>query len=101
VSRAGWRRTETSVQEEARDKGSISAAAEAFSFSIADPSFAGAFAFRRVQDLVDGYAAAWAWTARGIGFEFGMHVGYYLMIAALVLMGLEVLYALYQLATFL
>jgi len=30
-----------------------------------------------------------------------MHVGYYLMIAALVLMGLEVLYALYQLATFL
>jgi len=30
-----------------------------------------------------------------------MHVGYYLMIAALVLMGLEVLYALYQLSTFL
>jgi hypothetical protein len=39
--------------------------------------------------------------ARGIGFKLIMHVGYYLMIAALVLMGLEVLYALYQLATFL
>ena len=37
----------------------------------------------------------------GIGFKSGMHFGYYLMIAALVLMGLEVLYALYQLATFL
>jgi hypothetical protein len=30
-----------------------------------------------------------------------MHFGYYLMMAALILMGLEVLYALYQLATFL
>jgi hypothetical protein len=30
-----------------------------------------------------------------------MHFGFYLMIAALVLMGLELLYALYQLATFL
>ena len=36
-----------------------------------------------------------------IGFKSRMHFGYYLMIAALVLMGLEVLYALYQLATFL
>jgi hypothetical protein len=39
--------------------------------------------------------------ARGIGFKSLMHFGYYLMIAALVLMGLEVLYALYQLSTFL
>ena len=39
--------------------------------------------------------------AEGIGFKSGMHFGYYLMIAALVLMGLEVLYALYQLVTFL
>jgi hypothetical protein len=39
--------------------------------------------------------------AKGIGCKSGMHFGYYLMIAALVLMGLEVLYALYQLATFL
>jgi hypothetical protein len=31
----------------------------------------------------------------------GMYFNYFLMIAALVLMGLEVLYALYQLATFL
>jgi hypothetical protein len=30
-----------------------------------------------------------------------MHFGYYLVMAALVLMGLEVLYALYQLVTFL
>jgi hypothetical protein len=30
-----------------------------------------------------------------------MHFGYYLMLAALVLIGLEVLYRLYQLATFL
>ncbi len=29
-----------------------------------------------------------------------MHFGFYLMIAALVLVGLEVVYALYQLATF-
>jgi hypothetical protein len=36
-----------------------------------------------------------------IGFKSRMHFGYYLMIAALVLVGLEVLYALYQLATFL
>jgi hypothetical protein len=42
-----------------------------------------------------------AQAAKGIGFKSGMHFGYYLMIAALVLMGLEVLYALYQLATFL
>jgi len=46
-------------------------------------------------------AANWAQAARGIGFKSGMHFGYYLMIAALVLMGLEVLYALYQLVTFL
>ena len=43
VSRARWRRTEVSSQEEARDKGITSAAAEAFSFSVADASFAGDF----------------------------------------------------------
>jgi hypothetical protein len=42
-----------------------------------------------------------ALAARGIGFDSRMHFGYYLMMAALALMGLEVLYALYQLATFL
>jgi hypothetical protein len=36
-----------------------------------------------------------------VGFNSGMHFGYYLMMAALALMGLEVLYALYQLVTFL
>ena len=29
-----------------------------------------------------------------------MHFGFYMMVAALVLMGLEVIYALYQLASF-
>jgi len=39
--------------------------------------------------------------AKAFGFKSGMHFGYYLMMAALVLMGLELLYALYQLSTFL
>jgi hypothetical protein len=34
------------------------------------------------------------------GFKFFMHVTYYLMIAALTLIGFEVIYALYQLASF-
>jgi hypothetical protein len=34
------------------------------------------------------------------GFKSFMHFGYYLMIAALTLVGLEVVHALYQLATF-
>jgi hypothetical protein len=33
-------------------------------------------------------------------FKVPMHFGFYLMIAALVVMGLEVAYALYQLANF-
>ena len=54
VSRAGWRRTETSVQEEARDKGIISAAAEAFHFNCR-PIVRRRFSpLRRIQDLVDG-----------------------------------------------
>ena len=61
----------------------------------------GARPFRRVSSLVDGLARDSPRAAKGIGFKSGMHFGYYLMIAALVLMGLEVLYALYQLATFL
>ena len=35
-----------------------------------------------------------------IGFKIHMHFGFYLMIAALVVMGLEVAYSLYQLASF-
>jgi len=37
---------------------------------------------------------------KNIWFKLLMHFGFHLMIAALVLMGLEVIYALYQLATF-
>jgi hypothetical protein len=41
MSRASWRRTETSIQEEVRDKSITSAAAEAFLFCVADASIAG------------------------------------------------------------
>ena len=41
-----------------------------------------------------------AGAARRIWFKLLMHFGFYLMMAALVLMGLEAVYALYQLATF-
>ena len=94
---------ETSGQEEVRDKGVkgvTSAAAEAFLFSCRR-------IFRRGLVPSDAYRVwftAWrdsARAAKGIGFKSRMHFNYYLMIAALVLMGLEVLYALYQLATFL
>jgi hypothetical protein len=37
---------------------------------------------------------------RASGFKSLMHFSYYLMIAALTLIGFEVIYALYQLATF-
>jgi hypothetical protein len=40
------------------------------------------------------------WPPENIGFKVHMHFGFYLMIAALVVMGLEVAYALYQLASF-
>ena len=94
---------ETSGQEEVRDKGVkgvTSAAAEAFLFSCRR-------IFRRGLVPSDAYRVwftAWRESARAakrIRCKSGMHFGYYLMIAALVLMGLEVLYALYQLATFL
>jgi hypothetical protein len=101
VSRASWRRAETSVQEEARDNGITSAAAEAFSFfELPTHRSLEISSFRRVPGLIYGVPHS-GQAAKGIGFNSGMHVGYYLMIAALVLMGLEVLYALYQLATFL
>jgi hypothetical protein len=71
-----------------------------FIFSYRRPPEANAFSARTGFGLRP--AASSAQAAKGIGFKSGMHVGYfYLMIAALVLMGLEVLYALYQLATFL
>jgi hypothetical protein len=40
------------------------------------------------------------WPQENIGFKILMHFGFYLMIAALVVMGLEVAYVLYQLASF-
>jgi hypothetical protein len=105
VNRRAGVELETSGQEEARDKGRgkgvTSAAAEAFLFLVARrmvrrrlvPSDAYRVWFTARRDS--------ARAARGIGFKSLMHFGYYLMIAALVLMGLEVLYALYQLSTFL
>ena len=70
-------------------------------FLVADASFAGGFPFRRVSSLVYGLARDPHGPRKALVSKSGMHFGYYLMIAALVLMGLEVLYALYQLATFL
>jgi hypothetical protein len=66
----------------------------------------GACRFQRVSSLVHGLARSPHGPRRllvsgPIGFKSRMHFGYYLLIAALVLMGLEVLYALYHLATFL
>jgi hypothetical protein len=57
--------------------------------------------FRRVSGLVHGLALFRHGPQEVLVSNLSMHFGYYLMIAALVLMGLEVLYALYQLATFL
>jgi hypothetical protein len=51
--------------------------------------------------LVHGLGAVAHGPQEAFGSSPSMHFGYYLMIAALVLMGLEVLYRLYQLATFL
>jgi hypothetical protein len=51
--------------------------------------------------LVYGLAQNPRWPREALVSNLRMHFGYYLMMAALALMGLEVLYALYQLATFL
>ena len=72
-----------------------------FHFFVADASFAGGFSLPTRTEFGLRPGANSALAARGIGFDSGMHFGYYLMMAALGLMGLEVLYALYQLATFL
>ena len=101
VSRRAGVELETSGQEEVRDKGVTSAAAEAFSFLVVDAQFAGGLSLPTRFEFGLRPGAQFARAAKGIGFKSRMHFGYYLMIAALVLMGLEVLYALYQLATFL
>jgi len=70
-------------------------------FLVADEYFAGGLSLPTRIEFGLRPIARSARAAKGIGFKPGMHFNYYLMIAALVLMGLEVLYALYQLATFL
>jgi hypothetical protein len=101
MSRRAGVELETSGQEEVCDKGVTSAAAEAFSFVVADAWFAGGWFLPTRFEFGSRLGGKSALAARGIGFKSGMHFGYYLMMAALALMGLEVLYALYQLATFL
>ena len=85
---------ETSGQEEVRDNGVTSAAAEAFC-SIAE-EVAGLSSFQRI--------GVWLKSPNGprqaFGFKSFMHFSYYLMIAALTLVGFEVIHALYQLAAF-
>jgi hypothetical protein len=57
--------------------------------------------FRCVSGLVHGLGVVAHGPQQVLVLTPSMHFGYYLMIAALVLIGLEVLYRLYQLATFL
>lgn len=106
MSRRAGVELETSGQEGVRDKSVLPRRRRPFHFCFADawfrrrlvPSACIEFGLRL------GAISARAAKAVGsdpIGFTSRMHFGYYLMIAALVLMGLEVLYALYQLATFL
>jgi len=54
--------------------------------------------FRRVLSLVHDLARYPLGPQEAFGFKSLMHFNFYLMNAALVLMGLEVIYALYQLA---
>jgi hypothetical protein len=82
-----------SGKEGVRENGIASAAAEAFLFSgevrqatIRSPRFR-SFVTRRVQADI-------SW------FQALMHFSAYLMIAALLLLGLQLAYAFYQLATF-
>jgi hypothetical protein len=91
--------TETSDQEEARDQGITSAAAEALC-SLACDGTAGCSCVPIRRDL--GWRP-WREIGAGrkrIGFKSFMHFSFYLMIAALVLVGFEVAYALYQLTVF-
>ena len=85
---------ETSGQEEVRDNGVTSAAAEAFCSSCR--RVCRHSSFQRV--------GVWLGIPSGPRAAFGlkslMHFSYYLMIAALTLVGFEVIHALYQLAAF-
>jgi hypothetical protein len=82
---------ETFGQEEVRDKGNTSAAAEDF--------------FSKSQIYQAAQRALWCSKLRGpsrrdFRFQGLMHFSAYLVIAALVLMGLQLAYAFYQLASF-
>jgi hypothetical protein len=97
---AGWRRTETSDQERIATKAHFRGGGGLFILWVPVVSSQGACLFR-VSRLKHGLALSGAGRNRYLAVKSSMHFGYYLVIAALVLMGLEVLYALYQLATFL
>jgi len=106
MSRRAGVELETSGQEGVRDKSVLPRRRRPFHFCLPTHGFAGGLFLPRVSSLVYGLARyprgpRKAIGSDPIGFTSRMHFGYYLMIAALVLMGLEVLYALYQLATFL
>jgi hypothetical protein len=83
---------ETSAQEGVRDKGSTSAAAEAFFFEMP------AQLVRRRS--ATGGIWSFATHIQEKIFQALMHFSFYLMIAALILLGLQLAYAFYQLAVF-
>ena len=86
---------ETSGQEEVRDNGITSAAAEAFCSNC--------FSMPVIRPLqrIGGWLEISERSERSIWFQVShMHFSYYLMIAALTLIGFEVIYALCQLAAF-
>jgi hypothetical protein len=86
---------ETSGQEEVRDKSITSAAAEAFLSKCQKCRQAA-----RRTERCSSFAQDPPVSRRHFGFQTLMHFSLYLMIVALVLMGLELAYAFYQLATF-
>ncbi|HEY0850371.1 MAG TPA: hypothetical protein VGD96_10685 [Bradyrhizobium sp.] len=85
---------ETSGQEGVRDKGSTSAAAEAF-LSKCQRSWSGGEAQRRRSKLHNPHIQE-----KIFRFQALMHFSFYVMIAALVLLGFQLAYAFYQLALF-
>lgn len=85
---------ETSGQEGVRDNGITSAAAEAFFSRCRRRSLRQRSALGGVRGFV---AHEFKKTFR---FQALMHFSFYLMIAALVLLGLQLAYAFYQLAAF-
>ena len=105
MSRRAGVELKTSGQERFATMASLPRRRRPFHFLLLTHGLPEACRFRPVSSLIYGLArirtGREAVVSGPIGFKSRMHFGYYLMIAALVLMGLEVLYALYQLATFL